>query len=199
MNDLSPIPPDTDLIPAFTGQVPGDLRQAIGRAVAAWLLRTPSPHNRKAYEHDLGQFLAATGIEPSAFEHLPQIRPEHVAAWRERLAADKQTNSTIRRKLTALRSLFTYLQIYGYSGANPAHGKFVKAPAVSRDGKTVGLSPHDCRRLLNAPVALDHDGSMIPAGVRDAAMLAVLAYSGCRVGELVRLHVRDFKTSVSVR
>ncbi len=30
-------------IPAFTGQVPGDLRQAIGRAVNAWLLRTPSP------------------------------------------------------------------------------------------------------------------------------------------------------------
>jgi hypothetical protein len=28
--------------------------------------------------------------------------------------------------------------VYGYVGANPAHGKFVKAPAVSRDGKTVG-------------------------------------------------------------
>ena len=40
-------------IPAFTGQMPGDLRQAIGRAVDAWLLRTPSPHTRKAYEHDL--------------------------------------------------------------------------------------------------------------------------------------------------
>ena len=26
-------------------------------------------------------------------------------------------------------------------------------------------------------------------------MLAVLAYSGCRVGELVRLRVRDYKTS----
>ena len=61
------------------------------------------------------------------------------------------TNSSIRRKLTALRSLFSYLQTYGYTGANPAHGEFVTAPAVSRDGKTVGLSPHDCRRLLDAP------------------------------------------------
>ena len=66
---------------------------------------------------------------------------------------------------------------------------------MSRDGKTVGLSPHDCRRLLNAPVVADHGGNIIPAGVRDWAMLAVLAYSGCRVGELVRLRVRDFKTS----
>ncbi len=53
------------------------------------------------------------------------------------------TNSSIRRKLTALRSVFSYLQTYGYSRANPVHGKFVKAPAGPRDGKTVGLSAHD--------------------------------------------------------
>jgi integrase/recombinase XerD len=183
-----------ELIPAFAGgQVPGNLREAIGQAVEAWLLRTPSPHTRKAYEHDLIQFLAHAGIAADAFEHLPQVRPEHICQWRDRLAADKKTNSTIRRKLTALRSLFSYLQIYGYSGANPAHGKFVKAPAVSRDGKTVGLSPHDCRRLLDAPSG--EPTMQTPVDLRDRAMLAVLAYSGCRVGELVRLCVRDFKTS----
>ena len=195
-DELVPIAPAAaEPIPAFTGQVPGDLRQATGRAVDAWLLRTPSPHSRRAYRLDLDQFLAASGIQPDALEHLADIRPEHVSQWRERMGADKQANSTIRRKPTALRSLFSYLQTYGYSGANPAHGKFVKAPAVSRDGKTVALSPHDCRRLLNAPVVADHGGTMIPAGVRDSAMLAVLAYSGCRVGELVRLCVRDYKQS----
>ena len=163
----------TDPIPAFTGQVPGDLRQAIGRAVDAWLLRTPSPHTRRAYRLDLDQFLAASGIEPDALEYLAAIRPEHVSQWREQLTADKHANSTIRRKLTALRSLFSYLQIYGYSGANPAHGKFVKAPAVSRDGKTVALSPHDCRRLLNAPE--EKPEKQTPVDCRDRAMLAVLA------------------------
>ncbi len=132
MNELASLPP-ADPIPAFTGQVPGDLRQAIGRAVDAWLLRTPSPHTRRAYRLDLDQSLAASGIQPDAWEDLAAIRPEHVSQWRERLAAAGQTNSTIRRKLTALRSLFSYLQTYGYSGANPAHGEFVKAPAVSRD------------------------------------------------------------------
>jgi Phage integrase, N-terminal SAM-like domain len=193
MNDLSPIRPEAEPIPAFTGQVPGDLRQAIGRAVDAWLLRTPSPHTRRAYELDLDQFLAASGIQPDTWEDLAAIRPEHVSQWRERLAAAGQTNSTIRRKLTALRSLFSYLQTYGYSGANPAHGRFVKAPAVPRDGKTVALSPHDCRRLLDAPEGKPERAR--PVDIRDRAMLAVLAYSGCRVGELVRLRVRDYKQS----
>ncbi len=61
------------------------------------------------------------------------------------------TNSSIRRKLTVLRSLFSYLQTYGYVGANPAHSDFVAAPAAPRDGKTVGLTPEECRRLLDAP------------------------------------------------
>jgi integrase/recombinase XerD len=65
---------------------------------------------------------------------------------------------------------------------------------VPRDGKTVALSPEDCRRLLDAPLTRDHEQHIIPAGVRDAAMFAVLAYAGCRVDELVKLRVRDFRT-----
>jgi integrase/recombinase XerD len=102
--------------------------------------------------------------------------------------------------MTAMRSLFSYLKTYGYTGANPAHSDFVAAPAVPRDGKTVGLSPHDCRRLLEAPqvedpAIKDEARRIIPVGIRDRALLAVLAYSGCRVGELVKLKVRDFCTN----
>ena len=38
-------------------------------------------------------------------------------------------------------------------------------------------------------------GQPIPVGIRDRALLAVLAYSGCRVGELVKLRVRDYRTN----
>ncbi|OWK34916.1 Tyrosine recombinase XerD [Fimbriiglobus ruber] len=60
------------------------------------------------------------------------------------------------------------------------------SPSVPRDGKTVGLSPEDCRRLLDASAAT-------PAGIRDAALFAVLAYTGCRVGELTRLKVGSYR------
>ena len=115
----------------------------------------PPPIPAGPMSSDLDQFLAARRHRGrrlgAARRHPPRARRR----WRDALAADGQTNSTIRRKLTALRSLFSYLKTYGYTGANPAHGEFVAAPAVSRDGKTVGLSPHDCRRLLDAPQVED--------------------------------------------
>ena len=151
----------------------------------------PPPHTRRAYQSDLDQFLAHAGIAAGAWEQLAAVRPAHISDWRDALAADEQTNSSIRRKLTALRSLFSYLKTYGYTGANPAHSDSVTAPKVPRDGKTVGLSVHDCRRLLDAPKVEDQTikaRQAKPAGRRPRPrLLAVLAYSGCRVGELVKL------------
>ena len=52
--------------------------------------------------------------------------------------------------------------------------------------KRLGLSANACRRLLEAP------SGETPAGIRDRAILAVLAYSACRVGELVKLRIGDY-------
>jgi integrase/recombinase XerD len=186
------VPGTEPLPPAFSRQPhePGqNLRALMQQAVHGWLGKTPSAHTSECYRRDLNQFLTFHRIPRPHLDRLTSVLPRHVAAWRDDLRQRGATNSTVRRKLTALRSLFSYLQIYGYTGANPAHGKFVKAPAVPRDGKTVGLSPRDCRRLLDAP------DQQSPVGIRDRAILGVLAYSACRVGELVQLSVGDFKTT----
>ncbi len=150
--------------------------------------RNPRRRTRRSnYERDVRQFLAHVGIPSDKPDALVSVRPHHVAAWRDHLRQQGLTNSSIRRKMTALRSLFSYLQTYGYLGTNPAHSDFVDAPAVARDGKTVALVPRDCRYLLDAPPS---DTAM---GIRDRAMFAVLAFTGCRVGELVRLRVANYK------
>ncbi|MCA9123936.1 MAG: tyrosine-type recombinase/integrase [Planctomycetales bacterium] len=158
-------------------------------AIEAWLSKSQSPLTRVNYARDLRQFCHFVGVDIVQPEELVTIRPAHVAQWRDALKSQGLANATILRKMTVLRSLFSYLQVYGYLGANPAHSKFVRAPSVPRDGKTVGLSSTDCRRLLDAP------NSSTPAGIRDRAMLAVLAYSACRVGELVVLSVDDLRTN----
>jgi integrase/recombinase XerD len=163
------------------------LRASIAEACGAWLAKSPSHDTRSNYARDLRQFLTFAGVPPDRAEGLAAIRPQQVADWRDSLKERGLANNSIRRKMTVLRALFSYLQSYGYVGSNPAHSDFVAAPAAPRDGKTVGLSPEDCRRLLDAPPTNN------PAGIRDRAIFAILAYTGCRVGELVRLKVGSCK------
>lgn len=180
------------LIPAFerAGSLTTTALQGrFTEACAAWLAKSPSLETRAAYTRELHEFLRFAGIPTDHLDQLSTIRPPQVAAWRDQLRERGLANTTIVRKITVLRSLFSYLQTYGYTGANPAHSDFVDVPAVPRDGKTVGLTPEDCRRLLEAPI------NCTPVGRRDRALLAVLAYTGCRVGEVTRLRVSDYKTS----
>lgn len=179
------------LIPAFetgTALTASDFRGRFAEACTAWLTKSPSLETRSAYFRELNQFLTFVGIAPDAVEQLATIRPPRVSAWRDALRERGLSNVAIVRKITVLRSLFSYLAVYGYIGANPAHSDFVDVPPVPRDGKTVGLTPEDCRRLLDAPAPAT------PEGIRDRCLFAVLAYTGCRVGELTRLRVKDYKS-----
>jgi len=188
--DAERLSPSTGtLIPAFdTAGVlsAADLRQRMTEACSAWLHRSPSENTRSNYARDLQQFLAFVRIDPAKPERLAEIRPHHVAAWRDTLRGQGLSNSSIRRKMTVLRSLFSYLKVYGYMGANPAHSDFVEAPAVPRDGRTVSFTPDECRRLIDAP------DPETPAGIRDRAILGLLAFSACRVGEIATLTVGKY-------
>jgi integrase/recombinase XerD len=184
MPHLPALTPNGESLPTLN-----DVRSQLAEAVGAWLTRSPSAETRSGYTRELNQFLRFAGISDGAWDELTRVRPAQVAAWRDHLLAAGQTNTAIGRKLSVIRSLFGYLRAYGYAGANPADTKYVAAPPAPRDGKTVGLTPEDCRLLLEAPA------SDTPEGVRDRALLAVLAYTGCRVGEACRLRVQDYKTS----
>ncbi len=166
-----------------------DLRRQLGEACQAWLTRSPSAETRDGHSRDLFQFLDFAGVPADEWEKLSQIRPGMVSAWRDHLLALGLTNTAISRKLSVIRSLFGYLRKYGYTGANPADTAFVAAPPVPRDGKTIAITPEDCRRLLDLPT------TETPEGVRYRAIMAVLAFTGCRVGEVSRLRVGDYKRS----
>lgn len=187
--DLQPLAPISPRSLTPVNESTDGIVEQFREACRAWVAKSPSLDTRSNYQCDLDQFMAFVDIPPEQPEQLASIRPRQVAEWRDHLHQLSLANSSIRRKLTVLRSLFAYLQSYGYTGANPAHSDFVEAPPVPRDGKTVALTAEDCRRLLDYPKA------DTPLGVRDQALLAVLAYTACRVGELIRLKVGSYKTT----
>jgi integrase/recombinase XerD len=94
------------------------------------------------------------------------------------------SSATVRRKLSALSSLFDYLCEKNAVTHNPVKG--VKRPNEgSYEGKTPALSDAQARNLLAAP-----DVETLK-GKRDKAMLAVLLFHAMRREEVAKLNVKD--------
>ena len=121
-NELILTSSTTTLAPIFADAklTPQQFRSGIAEAISAWLLRSPSHDTRVNYALDVKQFLAFVGIPRSQLQRLTTILPHHIAAWRDSMKARGLENASIRRKQTTIRSLFSYLQRYGYTGGNPA-------------------------------------------------------------------------------
>lgn len=197
MNRTKLITSPETLPPAFGGDLPkslAKLRPVIENAFEAWISRTESRATRTAYRNDVIQFLRFHELEPDAIEQMTQMVPDDITTWRDHLlkqggrkdehgSPTPASNSTVARKITALRSFFSFLQVSGYNGGNPAHPNFVKAPPVPDDGLTPAIHPKLLGQLLHYP---DED---TPVGIRDRAILAAFAYMALRVDELHHINV----------
>jgi integrase/recombinase XerD len=156
---------------------------------AEWFANIDNPHTRRAYLNDLREFMHFAGIR--ATEDLRLIGRAHVIAWRKDLDARELAHASVRRKMSALSSLYDYLTDQNAVAINPVKG--VKRPKVeSYEGKTPALGDVQARTLLRLPA-----GQGIK-GLRDRALLSTLLYHGLRREELCRLTVKDIHTRSGV-
>ena len=147
-----------------------------------WFANIQNPRTRRAYRIDLEDFMEWSGVrDPEEFRGVTRA---HVIGWRKSLEARGLAGSTIRRKLSALASMFDYLCEKNAVGDNPVHG-VKRPPAEGNEGKTPAISDAQARRLLDAPP----EDTL--KGLRDRAILAVLLYHGLRRDELCKLRVMD--------
>ncbi len=149
-------------------------------AVFVWLANIDNPNTRRAYQGDLEAFVSFCGIETPA--ELRLVTRAHIIAWRTELEAHGLAPATIRRKLSAVSSLFDHLCNENAVEANPVAG--VKRPAAdNNEGKTPALSDAQAKKLLRAP-----SGDSLKAK-RDRAILAVYLFHALRRSELADLKV----------
>ena len=100
-------------------------------------------------------------------------------------------SATVRRKLSALSSLFDYLCERNAVTGHPVDG--VKRPmANGNEGSTPALGDSQARKLLEAPPADTLKGA------RDRAILATLLYHGIRREELCGLRVKVLQSRQGV-
>lgn len=149
---------------------------------AEWFANITNVNTRRAYRNDVGGFMKFTGIEKP--EEFRQVTRAHVIAWRDQLIGKELAAATIRRKLSSIADLFSYLCDRNAITHHPVNG--VKRPNEdSNEGKTPAISDDQARMLLNAPPAETLKGK------RDRAILAVCAYHGTRRFEVASLRIKD--------
>src|ERR1700748_563002 len=110
-----------------------------------WLANITNGKTQRAYKTDVREFIAYAGLHD--YGELRSIVRAHIIDWRRDMEQRELEPATIRRKLSALSSLFDYLCERNAVAGNPVDG--VKRPTVtSNEGSTPALGDAQARRLL---------------------------------------------------
>ncbi|HEY3053520.1 MAG TPA: tyrosine-type recombinase/integrase [Thermoanaerobaculia bacterium] len=172
----------------------------VPQAIAEFLehgqtVRNLSDRTLRAYQSDLSQF-----HHHVSDASMVDITPEDLEGYLDKLGTEPYRDTSIRRKVAALKVFFRFLEEKGIVAESPARKLKIKRPVESRV-PTV-LSSREVRALLSAPkdqisdLAAMRDQSAggrnrYFCAVRDNVILELLFSTGIRIGELVALNVSD--------
>ncbi len=157
--------------------------------------RNLSQRTLRAYESDLMQF-----HEHLAETEVTGITPEHLEDYVTILTGGTYRDTSIRRKVAALKVFFRYLEDEGVLDESPARRLRIKQPAEARVPHVLSLK--EVKALLSAPkrhIAELADQRTVSVGarnryfcaIRDNVIIELLFSTGIRIGELVALDVAD--------
>ena len=190
----SPLLPASLLVPALIADAGEKASEHFLEFFAATIR---NKNTRMAYVQAIAQF--CRWCEQHELR-LAGIRPLHMSAYIEGL---KMSAPSVKQHLAALRGLFNWLVVKQVVPENPA--LFVKRPRFSRQiGVTPILEAEQMRALLDSisvtrEVKLpkkDGGGVKIVAdvkGLRDRAIIAIMAYTFARVSAVAGLELGDYR------
>jgi site-specific recombinase XerD len=140
-------------------------------------------HTRRAYARQAFQFLA--WCDARGCRELPSITTAHVSAYIEQLTRSELETASVKQALSSLRMLFSWLVVHQVVPQNPA--AVVRGPRHSvSEGSTPALEAPDVSRIIEAiPIE-----SLV--GLRDRALIGLMAYTFARIGAAVAMNVKDF-------
>lgn len=151
-----------------------------------WLESQQSAQTRRAYRSDVVHFMQTMHIIKT--EEFREIDRMAVVAWKRKMEADGAKPRTVRRRLSALSSLFSHLVERHVVVSNPV--REIRRPRVNRkQGTTHAFSSAQARKLLDAPA----ENTL--QGLRDRAILSVGLQVGPRRSEIASLRVKDFHSN----
>jgi integrase/recombinase XerD len=185
-NDLT-LPGETKALSILSSSivVPKLVADAGDRAAkryANFFASIANDNTRAAYQRASLTFF--TWCETKGIVDLVEVEPFHVGAYLKALGGTHE-KPTVKQHLAAVRMLFDWLVVGQVIALNPAHA--VRGPKhVIKRGKTSVLTPAEARQLLDSI-----DVSTL-IGMRDRALIGLMAYSFARVSAAIGMRVEDY-------
>jgi site-specific recombinase XerD len=168
--------------PIVVPKLVADAGDKAARRYANFFASIPNDNTRAAYQRACLSFFA--WCETKGIVDLVEVEPFHVAAYLKAIGATHE-KPTVKQHLAAVRMMFDWLVVGQVIALNPAHA--VRGPKhVIKRGKTPVLTPAEARKLLDSI-----DVSTV-VGLRDRALIALMAFSFARVGAAVAMRVEDY-------
>lgn len=137
-------------------------------------------HTRRAYGRIVGKFLSWCHENEVA---LHQITPGHAGRYMRLIKGSPQNAN---QTLAALRKFYDFL-VQRHAVALNSFASVRGVKHSTTEGKTAELGIEQARGLFRSI-----DVSK-PVGLRDRAVLGVLAYTGARVGAVAKLRLSDYR------
>jgi integrase/recombinase XerD len=156
---------------------------AMRRFLEFFAVTIDNANTRDAYLHACRRFFAWCDLRDD-IDELADIEPMHVAAYIKAMGGGFEKPS-VKQHLAAIRMLFDWLVVGQVVATNPAHA--VRGPKhVVKRGKTPVLTAGEARQLLDSI-----DVSTV-VGLRDRALIALMAFSFARVSAATAMRVEDY-------
>ncbi|WP_443944023.1 tyrosine-type recombinase/integrase [Pedobacter sp. AW1-32] len=141
-----------------------------------------SPHTITSYQADLTQFSAY--IDQEYALPLTEVKHTHLRSYMVSLLEEKNSATTINRKISSLKSFYKFLLREGKIEENPT--VLIRAPKVPKR-LPVFVDATKMDHLLDSGVYFKDDFN----GLRDHLVIELLFGAGLRLAELIQLKEHD--------
>ena len=141
--------------------------------ITTWLLHQSSKLTRQHYQSNIKQFIRFIGLS------LEEVKIEDINGFVRMLELKGNKPSTIKGKLSTVKSLFSFAYKVGYLTSNVT--VLVKSTKVNKRIASMRIEHEDIRKMV--------DGTN---SKRDRLIIKMMFFLGLRVSEVLRLKWSDF-------
>ena len=152
-------------------------------------LTRSSPHTRRAYEHDVREFV--TWAERGGCPTPDRLDHRVLRRYLAYLTTRGLARATIARKAASVRAYARFLRRHGVIDTDP--GRFLRAPKGGTRLPRVPRSDEACDLLdrVSEPTSADETSAGQSTSARDRAVMELLYGAGLRVSECCELREVD--------